>query len=64
MSAKGEYVMLPLIRVPDAARYLGVSRKGIYRLIEWGELRAVKVFGSVRIEKQSLDQYKAKGQLM
>jgi excisionase family DNA binding protein len=64
MSAKGEYIMLPLIRVADAARFLGVSRKGVYRLIEWGELKAVKVFGSVRIEKKSVDEYKSSGKMM
>ena len=63
MAEEMEYVSLPLIGVADAARYLGVGRKMIYQLIEWGELRVVKINGSVQIEKKSLDEFKASGRL-
>ena len=59
-----EYVSAPLLTVAEAARYLGVNKKMIYGLIELGELRAVKVKGSVRIERKSLDDFRAAGKLM
>ncbi|HYB19451.1 MAG TPA: helix-turn-helix domain-containing protein [Thermodesulfobacteriota bacterium] len=52
-----------LLPVPEAARYLGVGRKKIYELIEWGELKAVKLGRSVQIEKESLDRFKESGKL-
>jgi excisionase family DNA binding protein len=59
-----DYVTAPLLRVGEAARYLGVGRKVVYRLLEQGELRAVKGKGSsVLIEKQSLDDFRSSGQL-
>lgn len=63
MSEETEYVSLPLLGIAEAARYLGMGRKMIYQLIEWGELRTVKVSGSVQIEKRSLDAFKASGKL-
>jgi excisionase family DNA binding protein len=57
------YVSVPLLTVSEAAKYLGVGRKIIYQLIEWGQLRAVKVRGSVQIEKRSLEEFKASGKL-
>jgi excisionase family DNA binding protein len=44
-----------LLTAGEAARYLGVDRKMVYQLIEWGEIRAVKVGRAVRIDKESLD---------
>jgi len=52
-----------LLPVPEAARYLGVGRKKIYELIEWGELKAVKLGRSVQIEKESLDRFRESGKL-
>ena len=57
-------VPAPLLTVPEAARYLGVGRKMVYELIERGEIRAVKVQGSVRLEKSSLDKFRESGRLM
>jgi len=55
---------LLLLKVGEAARYLGVGRKVIYRLIEEGQLRAVKGKGGiVRIEKKSLDDFRRSGKL-
>ncbi len=52
-----------LLTVPEAAKYLGVGRKKIYELIEWGELKAVKLGRSVQIEKESLDRFRESGKL-
>ena len=48
------FVTLPLMTVGEAARELGVARRVVYQLIEWGELRTVKVQGSLRIEALSV----------
>jgi excisionase family DNA binding protein len=58
-----ESVSAPLLTPAEAARYLGVGKKVIYRLIEWGELRNVKAKGAVWIEKSSLDAFRSKGRL-
>jgi excisionase family DNA binding protein len=52
-----------LLTVPEAARYLGVGRKKVYELIEWGELKAVKLGRSVQLEKDSLDRFRESGKL-
>lgn len=61
MMGEEAYVSAPLLRIGEAAKYLGIGRKMVYQLIELGEVRAVKVGRSVRIEKRSLDQFKASG---
>jgi excisionase family DNA binding protein len=63
-SKENEYVRAPLLRIGEAATYLGVGRKIVYQLLERGELRAVKGKGSVvLIEKQSLDDLRVSGRL-
>lgn len=57
------FVRSPLFSVGEAAQYLGVGRKVLYRLIEEGRLKGVKAGGAMRIEKQSLDEFKARGEL-
>ncbi len=57
------FVSMPLLTVSEAAEHLGVGRKVIYQLIEWGEIRAVKVNGSVQVEKKSLDDFRKSGRL-
>jgi len=57
------FVSAPLVTVAEAARYLGVGRKVIYQLIEWGELRAVKVNSVVHVEKKTLDDFKNSGKM-
>lgn len=61
MAKDDESVSLPVLTVSEAAKYLGVGRKVIYQLIEWGEVRAVKMKGTAMIEKNSLDAYAASG---
>ena len=63
-SQENEYVTAPLLRIGEAARYLGVGREIIYQLLERGELKAVKGKGSVvLIEKRSLDDFRASDRL-
>lgn len=64
MEADQEYVSFPLMSVSEAARYLGVGKKVIYQLIEWGELKVVRIDGTVQIEKKSLDDFRKSGKLM
>jgi excisionase family DNA binding protein len=52
-----------LLTVPEAAKYLGVGRRKVYELIEWGELKAVKLGRSVQIQKDSLDRFRESGRL-
>jgi excisionase family DNA binding protein len=52
-----------LLTVPEAAKYLGVGRKKVYELIEWGELKAVKLGRSVQVQKDSLDHFRESGKL-
>ena len=58
-----KYVALPLMTVGETARYMGVGRKVVYQLIEFGEIRAVKNEGSVVIEKASIDAFRASRKL-
>ena len=57
------FVSLPLLTVGESAKYLGVGRKIVYQLLEFGELRAVKNKGAVLIEKASLDSFRSSGKL-
>ncbi len=52
-----------LMTVAESAEYLGVARKKIYELIEWGELKAVKLGKSIQVEKESLDRFRESGKL-
>jgi excisionase family DNA binding protein len=60
---KDNFVYLPLLTISESAKYLGVGRKMIYQLIENGEILAVKDGGSVRVEKKSLDDFRASGKI-
>ena len=55
------FVSGPLLTVSQAAKHLGVAKRIIYQLIEYGQVTAVKVKGSVRIEQKSLDEYRSRG---
>ena len=58
-----KYVSLPLMTVSETAKYMGVGRKIVYQLIEFGEIRAVKRNSAVLIEKSSVDEFRASGKL-
>lgn len=47
----------PLYSPENAGKYIDVSRFTIYRLIERGELHAIKLNGYWRISEADLDDY-------
>jgi len=51
------------VSVPEAARILGVARKTVYDLIEWGELGAVRIHSAVRIDREDLERFQASGKI-
>ncbi|MGE5839374.1 MAG: helix-turn-helix domain-containing protein [Deltaproteobacteria bacterium] len=54
----------PLMTVGEAAKYLGVSRKVVYSLLESGSLTAVKAKKLVKlVPKGSLDAFLSRGEL-
>jgi excisionase family DNA binding protein len=57
------FIYFPLMSISEAAKYLGVSRSTIYRLIELDEIRAAKQGKAIRVEKTSLDTFKESGRL-
>ena len=63
MKPDKQFVAAPLLTVGEAAQYLGVGRKVIYRLIEGGRITVVRAGGAIRVEKESLDEFKARGEL-
>ena len=63
VSSNADFVSLPLMTVSETAKYLGVGRKIVYQLLEFGEIRAVKRKGAVLIEKASLDTFRSSGKL-
>ena len=60
----GGYVRGPLMTIGQAARYLGVSRKTVYALLESGRLTALKGKRSVKlIPRERLDEFRLSGEL-
>jgi len=57
------YIYFPMMTVGEAAKYLGVGRKVIYQMIEFDQIRAVRENRTVLVEKKSLDEFWASGQL-
>ncbi len=63
VSSDADFFSLPLMTVGETAIYLGVGRKIVYQLLEFGEIRAVKHKGAVLVEKASLDAFRSSGKL-
>jgi len=59
-----EYVTTPLLSISEAAEYLGVRRRVIYQLIEFGEIRAVKHGRAVLVELRIMEEFKASGRMV
>ncbi len=57
------HLLLPFLTVGEAAKYLGVGRKVIYRLIEFDQIRSVRENRAILIEKRSLDLFRRSGTL-
>jgi excisionase family DNA binding protein len=45
-----------LLRVPEAARELGVSRSKTYQLIAAGQLPTIRIGASIRVNRKALEQ--------
>jgi excisionase family DNA binding protein len=60
---KEDFVTLPLMTVGETAKYMGIGRRIVYQLIEYGQLRAVKENGATLIEKASVDAFRSSGRL-
>jgi len=52
-----------LVTVPEAAKFLGVGRKAIYHLLEYGELRAIRERGKILIDPCCLYEFYNKGMM-
>lgn len=53
-----ELVSAPLLSIPEAAKYLGIGRKDLYRLIDYGEINAIKDGDSLRVDRSTLEDIK------
>jgi excisionase family DNA binding protein len=47
-------------RVDEVARYFGISRTTVYRLIKREELRAVKIRSCLRVNRNEMDRFARK----
>ncbi len=56
-----EMVADGLVRVPEAARFLGISRSQVYNLMEAGHLAYSKIGRSRRIPRRALVELAARG---
>jgi excisionase family DNA binding protein len=56
-------ILPDLVSVPEAARFLGVGRKVIYHLLEYGELRAIREHGKIEIDPCSIYEFYNKGNM-
>ena len=50
-----------LVTVPEAAKFLGIGRKVVYRLVEHGVLRAIRLQSKILIDPCSLYELQKKG---
>ena len=57
------YYTGPLLTVSEAAKFLGVGRKQVYRLIKEGEIKAVKLGRSLQVPQSSLDRFRVSGKI-
>ncbi len=58
------YQELPdLVSVPEAAKFLGVGRKVVYQLLEYGELRAIRQQSKIFIDPCCLYEFQKKGKM-
>jgi excisionase family DNA binding protein len=57
-TSEDELISTLLFSISEAAKYLGIGKKELYRLIEWGEVKAVKSGDSLLVDRSSLDAFK------
>jgi excisionase family DNA binding protein len=46
-----------LFKIPEVEEFLGISRAQVYRLIESGQIRRIKIGKSARVPRASLVAY-------
>jgi excisionase family DNA binding protein len=63
MPKRNVYIDPAMMTVAEAAKYLGVGRKVVYQLIEYGRLRVVRDRSVVMVKKNSVEEFRASGQL-
>jgi len=56
--------LLRPVTVPEAAKYLGVAKRVIYQLVEYGELRAARENGKIFIDPCSIRQFRDSGKMV
>lgn len=52
-----------LVSVPQAAKYLGVAKKVVYQLLDFGELRAIRQNGKILVDPYSLKECRDRGKI-
>jgi len=45
------------LSVAETAKYMGIGRKMVYQLIEFGEIGAIRQGGAVRVDRASVDAF-------
>ena len=45
------------LSVAETAKYMGIGRKVVYQLIDFGELLAFRQRGAIRVDKISVDDF-------
>lgn len=48
---------LDVLTAPEVAEILTVSKRIVYRLVADGELKSIKIRGSLRIYREGLEEY-------
>jgi hypothetical protein len=54
---------LSYLTVGDAARYLGVGRRIVYQLIDFGRIKAQRRQKMIWVDPQSLDEFRRSGRM-
>ena len=57
MSVSTQNMQPALLRITEAAEYLGISRTKCYELIQRGELKTLKIDTSVRVPRAELERW-------
>lgn len=52
-----DLIMRQLLKPPDVAKHLNISRTAAYRLLAAGEIPSVRFGGSVRVDPLDLERY-------
>ena len=50
-------------RVDEVARYFSVSESTIYRLIDMGDLKAIRVMGCIRVPAEELREFEERSKV-